>query len=841
MSLHPLTNHLSSYADTSSTQKDGRAKASAQLMRDLYEPDTQVRVVPKTLGEILGYLPLVVDSDLILDTLSEPDPSGNPSIPKLEDVYLLLERAIKGAIKQQHGIDEEDYSLDDISGKSENGWLRSARSVEFDIVDQLWRLGDFLRPKVVLMARIALGQLRLHPKKEVLGDGIVGVISPELAGLPIGTTDFMQVRALVRADDGRITRIFKGLVMVHPDAKNVWAWQDGYGRTEREGSLEIYEMVRGSVYKPRSRYTVQGLYYQGVANWPDYLFTQENVLRQVDDDCRIVEERLIAANSPVRMLGGQGLHMLMGRLSHLSVYGGRARMGLPAKAFEFIAGLEHIAQSEHHQRLFDNDIAFDSETSQGHARLPYFFAPQHFRPYFEASGGLRSQWVINRLPDLSTGQCVIRHELVGYQPFNAFVIPSWSMKLAGNDFDGDTLKVVPPTERGGLYVAFNDLPLEEQRKRLKKATTDRSAAKGKHLYPNGLWRWAGQLEAARILGASDLTSRRFIDMGLREEAYRLQPWTQCSVDRQKRPVPWPHPKGPERMPTVPKAKTDLFVTDLLRDITKADGRGARGYEAAWRAFETRMEALDTLARNGYLSGFGNIYSYGGDRTLKLLSHWATHLFERMNQALALIPKNPRYPHGRQLPHVIDYPNRTPADELPEVPARLISAIDYLDQRWDEAYGAGGSTRQGLFNVKDALVDIAQHLKLSGALAEYARTFRIFRIFATVPQLKAYCDQQRGVRISDLFPHYEHEEVFELAMQGQALMLRNNRPIYVGMSQFPTGKLALELRVAHEQRHFVWHRSDGSQLTLRVTDLNEALLQVRARVNEEYLAALPAAA
>jgi hypothetical protein len=849
VNVHQLTESLVQFVDmkdpVSQQTLRGREKAAQVLLQDILpaqpvEQATQ-KVVPRPLGEVLRYVSFTVDHDAVLDeargVANKGLPQGSTKLPSLQQVYAVLEREVMRGL--QHQVGPGDYDLDTISGKSGKGMVRVASSEQLDLGSAHWRQGDILRPNVTHLARVEAGELEDGPK-EFLGDGLAAMLKPSRLGLPDDTIDHFQVRMTLREHDGApIQRVFKGLVMVHPQAHEKLAWNDGYGQPLRNGALDVYQMVRGSEYKPQSRATAQGATYQGIPEWPRFFFSQENVYRLVDDEARLREDRLIAADAPVRALGGQGLQILQARVTKLNVFIGVARMGLPARAFQYIEGLDHLAEIERDEPLFDNKKAFSLEGDPGVGApgrdLPKFYAPLALKKYFEAQGGVGSEWILNRLPDLSTGQCVIRHKLAGYHPFNAFVVPTWSMKLAGNDFDGDTIKVMPPVERGGLYVAFNDLPVAEQRLRLQHATVDRSVDKGKHVYPNGLWRWAGQLLASLVLGPSDINSRRFIDMGMREQAYRLQPVTQWSVDFQKYALPYPLKGGPDEMPKAPVPEGHTTLTDIMRGVTKGTGSDASmgGYEAQWARYNSRQEALELATMPGV-----TIHAYGGAPTVRLLQTWATQVYERIELARKQLPNmRARYAGAEPypVPHVVDGFGARTLDEsrLPALPERLLGAVRYLDQAFSTALERGGAIRQGLFNLKDALLDIGHQLGLSEKLAEHASSYTIFREFASVKQLRAFFAGTPHLRVSQLFPLYDEQEAFSLdanfGNQGdpQRVTVVNKRPIYVGMHLFPTGSFRLH---RGGDKRFTLHLSDGTVQPLPVSDFQDALLHARAFVN-----------
>lgn len=880
MNVQELTDRLADFADKTNVfpgsagyqrsvgRREGRKVALSRLLRDLKLPDGTIideevlkhteRIVPSSLGEILGYQPIVIDANEVYDAAeaeANPDKNakGQRKFPTYEQVLKALTERVITAVENTTGLKyaKKEFSLGQISGKGDKGFVYiEGKSVPFMIGDKnMYRLGDGIKPVVTYLGTSDIKAFTRVPK-EGLGDGTFIVAPPSQFGLAEGMIDFAQVRGMVFNKAGvEIHRFYKGTVIFHPDAQRIMAWDDGYGQELEEGTLKLYLMALGSEFNPDSSFTIQGLSYQGVPGYERFLFSNDNIHRMVDAESRILEERAIAADAPIEALGGQGLQILLSRQTNMAIRAGRARIMLPAKAFAFIEGLEHIAEIEHDTDRYDNEHTFSLESDPGPGApgrlLPRFYAPHTLKGYYQAHGGKGSQWAFNRVPDLSTGQCVLRHELAGYVPFNALVVNTTSMKMTGTDFDGDIGKTLPTRERGGLYICFNDLPYEEQRKRLAKATVDRSADKGKRTYKDGLHRWAGQIYASRILGMADIGARRFLDMGLRDEAYAMQPWVQWSVDKQKHDKEPPHPDGPDAMPVSRLPEGETTMTDLLRGISKGkrgDRKKMAPFVAEWHRYESKIDALLQASLENNV-----IHAQGGMEAAITMRHWAQRLFNRIKKAELLVPTHkPKYGSvkGKRYPvaHVVNgYPNlAAPKDPnvLPEIPWRLKLTLEYLDKAWDEAYDKGGAIRTGLFNLKDALLDIALSLDITAKLALHARTYRVFRVFATVPQLRAYFAHVKNkTRVSEIFANYDEREAFMLdtqhlnAKHPEQVTVVNKHPVSVGMGHFDTGMLRFTRNPDKTWRMFA---QQDTPVDFPTIDFEDALVHARAHLNLQWV-------
>lgn len=846
--LKQLIERIKSYA----APKTGRLQAALNFGKKHAEISGEEVRARSPLGEQLGFGRVEVDEDYITalakkqykrspdykaakrelglpDEVELPIPSAPYSIIKP-----LLLSAVQAKAVRDFGRDVGlGLTEDMIGGKDHIGWVTLPGSRKFNLGEHLWRLPDWLRPQVKALTPkegLDYASLTLMDEKEALGDGIDGVLQPQLLGLPEDYIGFFQNRSFVEDEQAVIERLFKGIVIVHPGAKNVWAHKDGYGMDVNAGRLHIYEMLEGEQFDPRCRYTLQGLYYNGMQGWWRVLFAIENLKLLAKKDSRQVEDRLMAANAPVKALGGWGIMFALSSLMRLTVPAGRARIALPALAFRYIAGLEDIALIEEEQvrsRVTGRDVA-------------QFYAPQELSSYFRAAGS-RSEWAHNRRPDLPPGKCVHRHVLAGFVPFNAFVIPTKSMSLSGLDFDGDMDCVFPTVERGGLYECFNDLPETEREQRLAVSTGDRKGAMAaKTPYESPLARWAGQLEAKVILGMADITARRFLDMGNAPAAWAMEPWIQQAVDRQKRPAPWPHPRGPLFMPRV--SHDVLTATDLLRTVQKGvkdDGAGT-SFADTWKKFGVKLEQLYLIAK---LDVLGQDVYCMNDEFRELMMRWAFELGSRMNDAVSELEV-----YEKTGVPLMRYENYADQASLPLSGCKpelvpLASTVALLDQHWDQLLEAAKGSqviRSGFYQLKDGLLDAAQDLGITGELARYARKYKVWRNFATSEQFEEYFSEHPGKRLGDIFCAVD-EQVFQVVATRKerdprtlkdrvvSVTLHNACPVQIGLFRYPQGCVRItkhggQLRVAvNERAEFDLPRFAFTSAAFTVQD---ALLGVR---------------
>lgn len=857
--------------------ENGRVKAFVNFVGMVLGPKKARKAVPRPLGKELGFEPIQINSEAVLKQTANKfrDAEGKPAKHvTYEQIAPTLWTHVKNAVRQTLGKERADtLQPEDVSGKGHLGWVTAERSARFNLGKDQWRIGDFLRSVVVAFER-AIGVNEVtFVKKEALSDGVAGVVKPELLGLAPGTWGIFQIRAVVTTNqEGKrdapidnVWRVFKGLVIVSPRARNVWAWDDGYGLDKRDAGpafIHVFNMVDVQEFDPKARYTLQGLYYQGIKKWFRAVFAIENVRLSMNEESRMWHHRLIAADAPVRALGGHGVSMALSALLSLSVMAGKSRVAIGAKAFNYIAGWEHVAAIENDKPYFDNETAFNREEHP--KALPKFYAPMRLQSYYLKAGGLLSQWVLNRRPDLPTGQCVIRHELVGFVPLNAFVVPSWSMTLSGCDFDGDLLVVFPPQERGGLYQAFNDLPIAEQKRRLRGATTDRKAVKRN--FKNSFERWAGQLEAAPVLGRADIAARRLIDAGQPEVAWTLQPWIQTAVDRQKRPIPWPNDAGPAAMPAASKVEGFQYATDMLRDLTKIDSKELTSdlfadfeaaqqagaymaadavrpseYQVAWRVFETKVSMLRSYA-DRLTPEFAQTVYAPDPEMVALMARWGYEMHERLKQAVAELPYGlKRDVYGRvmqdddgrdirndyPLAHVVDFPDRVVGEVEPfEDPTfeKVAKSVEQLDAYFvhalrDRTHGAN----KGVDNLKDGLVDACDYLGIREQVAARCKSYRVFRYFATPKQLKEYFAQVEGLRVSDLFTVVEGGD-FEKVLPAVVV---NKAGVFVGFTRLAPGECKLTSRVGGG----ITVETPHGTFETNATTIQDALIMLRMHMNQ----------
>lgn len=800
----------------------GRLKAGEYFGRTVFE--SQGQKAPrseKPLGELLGFAQVSINEDAIVNAAKRAykksaeykEAKGKLGIPDDEDLKIVsppfrfimpgLLAAYQGAMVTQHEWTRKQAALlteHDCSGKDSIGWVRTPDTTPFDLDGKEWRISDWTRPlvKVTTAAEgIALGELTFTTDKEQAGDGVVGVLTPDKVGKPEGYIGYIQVRAVVQATSEHgnvIWRLFKGLVLIHPDAKNVWCYPDGYGhdalKTGAFGGLEharlhIYEMLDGEKFTPKCRYTLQGLYYNGTEGWWRVLFSLQNLKLAASDSDVMIEDRMLRANVPIKALGGWGLVMALGRLLKLTVPAGLARIALPALAFQFIEGLEHIADLEDEYR--------NSHVTG--KRISGFYAPQSLHSYFQSGGGLDSEWAGNRRPDLPPGKCVQRLALRGYNPFNAFIINSYCMKHSGLDFDGDMLCVFPTVEKGGLYVCFNDLSETEQARRLSASAGggDRKSQEKKD-FESTLARHAGQLEAKAILGLADITARKFLDLRNPVAAWSMEPWIQSSVDRQKREVSWPHPLGPLFMPTVSVQDDEITATQVLRALQKGDQEddteeaGAapldpKSFAAVWKGFEFKLGQLYYMSK---IAPLGIKLLAPNDEMAQVMGRYGYELGTRMAQAVAELEVHRA--SGMPLMRNWNYADRPAAPISQAKPELRVMAqtVHVLDTYWDEiqeATKASKVVRSGFYNLKDGLLDAAREHGLLGELAQYAGKYRAWLNFATEADFRDYFGSDtESKRMSDLFCVLD-EQAFVRDAGAKRPTYRNQKRVFVGLHSY----------------------------------------------------------
>ena len=836
------------------------------------------------LGEILGYKRIKIDHEQVRqDAKKEMGEDYKGAVAPYPVIYKHLLKALQVvALNPALGINPADLTPENLFGKNANGWVKVPGSAEFDLGENQWRVTDFLGPNVTQLGTVNLSSFTFLKDKNALGDGVVMVVKPEFLGLEPGLADFFQGRILVRDAYGVIKRVYKGLSIIHPDAENVLAYTDGYGHDLTEGSVEIYNMTWGSAYIPKSRYNPQGFWAQGVKDWYRPAFTLDNLRLACQDgagdEYALAEDKLIAANAPVSALGGFGIISSMTRLGKLSVHAGKSRMILPAIAFKYISSLKHVAEIE--------SISATLHANQDKL-IPFYYAPQSEARYYKAfrKGNSTIQRVLNRRPDVHDGQCTRRFELKGFTGLEAFVIPSWGLRLAGADFDGDAAVDMPVPEQGGLYRAFNDLPewlfnftLAMAKTDDRKVITleDGTVISLKSLrYESTLHRWAGQLEAAVALGVADITGRKFVDragesiihtlidmgeridfegknpalvinllkqeltesqyraLGLTLKAWSMIAWVQCSVDRQKRPIPWVHPGGTTFMPDCKGQKDELFMTDLLRMITKGDEAGdeaATSYDKAWHKFSARLQGireLYTVLCTSELQG-ASIVSPSPELT-QSVKKWAGEIYTRFDSLLKDVPMQ----NERPLPFAGKFPKRAAVKNTRAEISNLALALEALDTHWDSLNDVKGAARAGIYNLKQGLLEAARELGVDHELAESCTSYGLFKEFASVEQLEAYFKSIPGARIGDYFSVLTEKD-FSFVDGAY----ENTQRVTVGFSTFKPGELKVmpKLKTATV---FVKQQDVQAIYTFNTCTLSDTLIALRGVLWDKGVSEAPA--
>lgn len=811
----------------------GRMKAFQVFMghsNGEQEVETSARI---PLGDRLGYKRIQVNTAAIREAALEEmgEDYGAPVAP-----YQVIHRHLLEYVREvapRFGIDPDDITEEMVMGKDNQGWVQVNGSVPMELGNQHWRKVDWLGPPVADGWTVKFKDVNLLTQKEALGDGVIAVLRGETLGLNPTTRDFYQVRAVVK-HDGVIHTVGKGIIIVDPDAMDVVAWQDFYGQRRIEGELTFYSMATGSKMNPRSRYTLQGLHYQGIKNWWRYVFQFDNFRAASIEDTRMTEDKLVMANAPIRALGGFGFVSVFTRLAKLSIAAGRSRTLLPAKAFEYVPPFRYLANMEKH----------DSQNSL--KGVPPYYAPERLRSYYRSFvfGG-RIERVLNRRPDLSTGQCTRRFRLMGYVPFNAIIIPSWGLTQAGADFDGDLACDFPVPEQGGLYIPFNDLDKKEQELRLAQASVDRKNINGEdgattsvsgHNYTSVSQRWAGHMECNIILGMSDLNAVRFLVLAGHYEsrgntqkakdnyamAHSLKEWTDRSVSRQKRPVPWPHHGGPGHMPkpALPEGYAD-FATDLVRKVQKGpqDNSGDTPYEKAWNKTMFRAAVLkDITDLEINLLGINQEH-------VDAIRLWATKLHVASQAMLAEM--HMVRDTGRPAPYEVRFPDRIEAKPVEPGMShmKLRQTVQILDYHWQQAVRLRGDQRRGIFNLKDGLVDAARELGIESDLAEHCVDYSLFRELASVEQLEEYFKDIPGMRLSDMFTLVQGSDF----TKDKSDRWVNNCPVNIGFVHFNAGEVRFARRIPSGMTAWV----PGTSYPIKACNISDGIIQLKAHLFRDH--------
>lgn len=808
---------------------DGRDKALRMFLGVATEHEpTPLKVKREPLGDRLGYQRYRINPDKVIDLARQGQSSL--AMPDYKQLVDPLRQVVHEVLSHYPGMAIQSFEDQFIMGKDNTGFAPKPYSHMLDFADENWRRIDVLRSLVGAGWPVHHSDLDKLRGKNPLGDGVVAVVQPKLLGLDERMVDFFQVRVLV-GEPGFSHTFGKGLVIVHPSARNVIAWDDLYGYKAEQGDVTFYDMVQGSEYLPGCGYTDQGLTYQRVPDAHIAMFGLENLRLIHSKGSRLTEAKLLAADVPLYALGGYGLLALVSQIMKLNLSSGHSRMALPAKAFEYIDDLKGLALIE--QQLAEGDKQWG---------VPYYYAPKELEGYYERfqDSRRRVRRVLNRRPDLPTGQSTWLFELLGYQPFNAFVVPSWSLSYAGLDFDGDLICDFPTPEQGGLYQAFNALPQEERELRLQAGMIARKEGGAKPVYASPLHRWAGQLESRAILGQADVSARRFLDAAdmydalgeqqfarnARLMAYGLQAWVQVAVDRQKRPVDWPHPSGTQLMPRIRAPLGSYYLSDLIRHLTKdravsdMDGEEFLGpYDQAWANVEKRYQSLLMLA--GAVVNPQHVL--GSPERIAAASRWAHEVHVRYQQALQSVPLVADT--GRPAPFEVRFkqrvPSRPPAVEGPY--AMLEQTVVVLDHFWNQIVTFKGSdSRTGVFNLKDGLVDAAIRLGISEQLAELCTNYALFREFASVAQLQEFFAGMPGMRVSDVFLVLDERNFERVVPEDPAA-----RPYYVNTSTLQVGFFTLkpgELKFSRSPHGYHFELPQGSY-NVRARVLNDALIRL----------------
>lgn len=813
----------------------GRVTAAAYFGKQFDETAAEeqgegymARIEASPLGAQLGYMQVEINEKAVMDTAvraykKSPDfkrIKAGMNLPEDADLKVqtppwpyirepLMAAYQAGAVKQ--GMSKQQalaLTEDDCFGKGHIGWIKLPESTPLDLAGKNWRWSDWTRPKTTTLGeRVALSSLN-HTGNSMakdlgakLGDGCVGVLRPEVLGLPTDKFGYYQVRVTLHAPESdTIVAVYKGLVVVHPKADNSWAYPDGYGHDvlcspvygigeNGEGAeLQFHEMLDGEQFMPKCRYTIQGGAYQGIPEYLRAFLGLENIKMVASGSDVLVEDRMLRANVPVKALGGWGLMTAMQRLLKLTVFSGHARIVLPSEVFQHIEG-----QSQVHAKLVKT---YTSKVTG--KQVSGFYAPKSLRPYFERAGGVGSEWVLNRRPDLPTGACVHRHTLLGYVEFNAFVINGDSMKLSGLDFDGDMVCVFPPVERGGLYIAFNDLDESEQQRRLDIAGGDRKSREKKD-FLNGLCRHAGQLASAGILGPADITARKFMDVGKPEQAWAMEPWIQASVDLQKRDMALPHPDGVLMMPQVMLAPNEITMTQVLRALQKGEPAGWREMTPAdkatfanmWEYFEFKLEQLFYMSRLCHpASGIKFLAPTTQDK--QVISRFGYELGSRMAKAIGELDTYNKT--GKPIMRKFDYADRQalPISSAPEAIKKMASTVSLIDAYLPDIKEACGipAIRQGFYNLKDGLLDAARDRGVMGELAQYASKYEVFQMFADEQAFKDYFQHDTGKRLSDFFCVLDSSAFSRVQDAGKLPMYRNTQKVIVGLHEYHPGDITV---------------------------------------------------
>lgn len=832
------------------------------------------RMASVELGLRLGFKRVIVSKETVMAQAKKKyakdnglEPEGLFTAP-FEYIYEPLMTQVKGMAKTHHGLNPEHINDHTIWGKDHIAWVQTPESRVFNVGDaHRWRMGDMLRSPVKFLGETSLGMVsHIDPhtgkklKKKALGDGVFLICKPETLGLPEGFIGEYQTRAYIedRSAEGHpIVMMFKGIILIHPEAMDVCNIYDGYGELldfQAHHHLVVWEMTNVEEFEPRARYTVQGLYYQGIEGWYKSLFSLESMRVLANEDSTMVEDRLIASNCPIKALGGMGVTMYLARMMRLTINAGKSRILLPACAFRYIKGYEHVAEIE-------TELVKSHKTGED---IPRFYAPESQAKWFQQ---FEDEFVLNRRPDLPTGQCVLRFNLKGFLPFNAFVVPSGeelpdeqSLKLSGADFDGDMGVAFPTPEHGGLYLPFNDRSRDDRDLRLKTAITDRSATK--KVFASGFHRYCGQLEATPVLGNADISARRFIDAGDLEAAWALQPWVQQAVDRQKYEKPWPDQRGWEYMPKPHKDKETVYMTDVLRALQKGSKQDLEGnsYERAWGRFSEKLQQVYLLAQLPKVARTNQVYAMN-DEFMMLAARWGFEVGTRMKQIISELEVYRKT--GTPLPHVTqgfadrkgvpvfaEFDGLEPEENHALKP--LVQAVLILEDSWKNT--TSDTTRRGWFNLKDAVIQVSKELNCSDMLAKYLRTYFMFRNFASVQQLSEYWDAYAG--------HHQFQEPlkrishFWCMLDGDTFVKDTEHKVYYNQSDLVFGwfkfspkcimlapwssKHAGHREMPRDYRRGlevkVYSPEHGFNLSYRsyCRTINDALVELRGRLSDEVL-------
>lgn len=802
----------------------------------------------KMLGELYRWIPVKINSSDVLANAKKQYTDSTEFIEALykEGIHLqgkqdrmawapdslpyrwILPHLLQAVAKElpEHLSRDIELTADNVHGQNNQAWVRTKNSISTQLGNADWRLSDWLCCEVSEAPSnheggIPLCSFALLKQKGALGNGVVGTVHPSLLGLEENYEGVLQVRADIRTA-GTITRLFAGLMLVSARCDNLLAWADGYGTEVKTEIKETSPLGKGStlfVYianeshseAPPCAYNLQGLQYQGKDGWHAAIqFGHIHPSKIIIRDPFI--QNCIKADAPVHVLGGQALQHIIRPLLKPVIVAGQSRMVLPAALLGAVQVHRNIA----------NTLGGFYTSSVTHKRISGFYAPFTLRAYFEQGGGIGSEWILNRCPDLPIGVCAQRHVLLGYINYNCFAINERSLQLSGLVCDGDSIKVYPPVERGGLYEAFNDLEATEQHKRLELANGKNDNERSQKVYACGAHRYAGQLACKELAGLAQINARKFIDKGDFQQAYTLSAWIKTAITMQKYDTELP--KGTDNLRRVPRCSTEMrggvFFTDFFRQhkeepewYRNLSPQQQQTYEAQLpklvehvremakmsmkAAFKRKFIGCEAarlfVMRYGFLLSRSIGHSIKAQRKEKLKGLDDQGLISRYNNNSRHFPY--KKPEVQQI--------------APTIQAqKLIQTLEMLERLWSMYIDCPGHVqlqstvdiikmKNFLYITRDMLREAAIAQGLEAELAKACTEYRHFAFFADAESLKAFYARSCGLpkeiieygRLSKYFTVFNEASLFKATHKGGTIYT-NNTDCMIGMFFFKAGELKL---------------------------------------------------